>query len=436
VCIALVLQATVASAQSALESLPGEFGGYVAAEARTFVHAPRFAGQRARGLVAGVVAEPEWYLPWRGGDRAIAFVPFVRLDSHDSERTHFDIRELNYLHVGAGWDLRAGFAKVFWGVAESAHLVDVINQDDAVEDIDGEDKLGQPMLHLTVPREVGTFQLFVLPVFRERTFPGRRGRLRPAITIDSDAATYSSGAGRWHTDVALRWSRTFAAWDLGVAHFFGNGRDPRFRLQVQGEEPVRVEDIDRRLRLAPVYDVVHQTGVDLQHTGDSILWKLEVIGREGQGSYRVAAVAGLEYTFFAWLGTDADLGILGEFLYDSFSAPKLPSFATLPPQGVPADVLRSDPRLALRAPPSPFEHDVFVGGRLALNDVQSTTLLAGAIVDVEDGSRFWTVEAARRLGDRFRLSVDVRLFDGFARESFFSSTVKDDFVQVQLARYF
>jgi len=68
--------------------------------------------------------------------------------------------------------------------------------------------------------------------------------------------------------------------------------------------------------------------------------------------------------------------------------------------------------------------------------VQSTVLLAGAIVDVEDGSRFWTVEASRRIGDRYKLSVDVRLFDGFARDSFFSSIEKDDFVQVQFARYF
>ena len=42
--------------------------------------------------------------------------------------------------------LLVGAAKVFWGTAESRHLVDIINQTDAVEDIDEEDKLGQPMV--------------------------------------------------------------------------------------------------------------------------------------------------------------------------------------------------------------------------------------------------------------------------------------------------
>ena len=44
---------------------------------------------------------------------------------------------------------RVGVGKVFWGVTESQHLVDIINQTDLVENIDTEDKLGQPMLETT-----------------------------------------------------------------------------------------------------------------------------------------------------------------------------------------------------------------------------------------------------------------------------------------------
>lgn len=430
------LLAAPSAARPLASDLPGEFGGYIATEMRVFAHAPQFPEQEARALVAGVVAEPEWYYDWERGTHAVVFVPFVRADSHDGRRSHFDIRELNYLYVGDGWELRAGIGKVFWGVAESAHLVDIINQNDTVEDVDGEDKLGQPMLQLTVPSSVGAFSAFVLPGFRERTFPGRRGRLRPALEIAHRDVTYQSGAEQHHVDFAARWRHSLAAWDIGLSHFYGTGRAPRFQVRVTGDDLLTPEDVGSRLRLAPIYDLIHQTGIDVQYTGENILWKLEAFGREGQGSYRIAAVAGFEYSFFGIFGSDADVGVLGEFLYDSFRAPDLPALADLPAGGIPPAALTDDPRLRLSAPPSPFEHDVFVGTRLALNDVQSTTLLAGAIVDVEDGSRFWTAEASRRLGDRFRVSLDVRVFEGFRRASFFHSIVKDDFVQLQVARFF
>ena len=52
---------------------------------------------------------------------------------------------------------------MFWGVTESQHLVDVVNQTDLVENPDGEEKLGQLMVNLTVARSWGTLNLFVAP---------------------------------------------------------------------------------------------------------------------------------------------------------------------------------------------------------------------------------------------------------------------------------
>ena len=59
------------------------------------------------------------------------------------------------------------------GVTESRHLVDVLNQVDGVEDIDEEDRLGQPMINISTQRDWGSVDLFVLPGFRERTFAGQ-----------------------------------------------------------------------------------------------------------------------------------------------------------------------------------------------------------------------------------------------------------------------
>jgi hypothetical protein len=137
-------------------AVPDEFSGYISAEGRFFFQDPLFPEQKKNN--ASVAIQPEYYRKWDNGS-SFLFVPFARLDSVDSERSHFDIRELNYLWLDDAWELRIGIGKVFWGVTEFVHLVDIINQTDLVEDIDGEDKLGQPMVSLSFPRDWGTVDL-------------------------------------------------------------------------------------------------------------------------------------------------------------------------------------------------------------------------------------------------------------------------------------
>ncbi len=125
-----------------------ELSGYVAIDGQVFISGPLYYRQRRDNVSLAI--QPEFYHGWLSGS-SFTFIPFARLDSADTERTHFDIRELNYLWLTDNWELRFGIRKVFWGVTETQHLVDIINQTDLVEHIDGEDKLGQPMIQLSVP---------------------------------------------------------------------------------------------------------------------------------------------------------------------------------------------------------------------------------------------------------------------------------------------
>ena len=52
----------------------------------------------------------------------------------DSARTYADVRELAWIYTRDALQLRAGIDQVFWGVAEFAHVVDVINQADVLAD--------------------------------------------------------------------------------------------------------------------------------------------------------------------------------------------------------------------------------------------------------------------------------------------------------------
>ena len=108
-------------------------------------------------------------------------------------------------------------------------MVDIINQTDAVESFDGEEKLGQPMVQFSfVTNKIGTFNFFYLPYHCKRTFAGEKGRFRFSVVIDKDDINYESGAKEWRQDLAFRWNHYFGAFDIGLSHFYGNGREPLF----------------------------------------------------------------------------------------------------------------------------------------------------------------------------------------------------------------
>ncbi len=343
--------------------------------------------------------EPEFNHSWNDGRDSFTFRPFVRIDQHDDERTHGDIRELAWIRAADEWELRVGIRKVFWGVTEGQHLVDIINQTDGVENLDGEDKLGQPMINFAVIKDWGTLDFYALTGFRERTFAGAEGRPRSQLLVNTSATTWESDAEDSRIDLALRYSHTVGDFDIGVSHFRGTSRDPRFNPVVSATGEVQ---------LAPHYDVIDQTGIDIQATRDAWLWKLEAIRRSGQGDTYWAATAGFEYTFFGIFDSAADLGVLFEYLYDSRGA----TAAT------------------------PFEDDVLVGARLALNDTQSTDLLFGVIVDADGDARSYSLEASRRIGDRLKFSLEGRVFSGISENDALYGFRQDDYLQLTFGWFF
>jgi len=376
--------------------LAGAWSGYVSGEQRLFTQSPADDSQVDGGSLS-FSTELEYVHDWNDGDDRIAFVPFARWDEYDAERTHMDIRELVWQHRSYDWELQTGIGKVFWGVTESQHLVDIINQTDLVENIDGEEKLGQPMVNLTLLKDWGTLDLFVLPGFRERTFPGEQGRYRPTPKIE-DSGSYESGAEDKHVDYAFRWSQTFDDLDVGVSHFYGTSREPRIVPTIQSGILV----------LEPFYDIINQTGLDLQLTLDAWLWKLEAIHRSGQGETFNALTGGFEYTFVAINDTAVDFGLIVEYLHDDRGA----------------------------NPSVSFDNDIFFGGRVAMNDAASSEILLGATVDVDTDAQFYNIEASRRFGESWILSVEGRFISSSGGGDPLSIINRDDVIQFELARYF
>jgi len=375
----------------------GEWSGNVAVEMRGFLHDGVDSRQDQANL--SLSALPEYYTEWNNANDTFTFTPFIRIDSDDSERTHADLRELKWTHVGKDWELDLGISKVYWGVTESQHLVDIVNQTDLVENIDGEDKLGQPMARLSLVRDWGIVDLFVLPGFRERTFPGKSGRLRTNPYVDTDLARYEHHQKDDHIDWAARWSHSLDIWDIGLSHFSGTGREPLLTPTFNS---------DGNLVLSPFYEQIDQTSLDVQATIDSWLLKLEVISREGIGDRYTALTTGFEYTLYGLFESRHDLGLIAEYLYDD--------------RGNKATTL--------------FEDDLFIGARWALNDSNDTDFIAGFIQDNSSSERVFRIEGSRRLDNGLKLSVESQFFSNIPRISRFAGFRQEDFVQVELAWYF
>ncbi len=377
-----------------------EFGGEVGGELRIFFEEPAFPDQFDT-LQPSLLLKGDVRYTSQDRKHQVVLIPFARLDAQDDERTHVDVREAYYRYSGDDFEVLAGVAKVFWGVTESRHLVDVVNQTDAVEDIDEEDKLGQPMVKLSLLRDWGKVDVFVLLRFRERTFPGSDGRLRFEPPVDTDRARYEDGDEKWNTDVALRYSHFFGNWDVGASLFSGTSREPVIEASL---------DANQTLRLTPVYTQMNQLGIDAQYTKDAWLLKFEGIVREGQGDTFAAAVAGFEYTVFGVTEDGADLGLLLEYLYDG--------------------------RDMAEAPITTQENDVFYGTRLALNDIQDTSILAGGITDLEDGTTSGLVEAERRFGQDWKGELEARFFTAVDDDNPVSAFQNDSVLTVRMTRFF
>jgi len=393
-----LLAVALALASPAFADASGwDLAGRLSAQSRHFTEPARWPGQRAQPgrLALEAVAELRWKSA--DGERRASIMPVLRWDRGDDERSIADLREAYWARRIGDAELLLGINTVFWGVTESLHLVDIINQTDAVADIDGETKLGQPMANLALQTDWGLVSLYLMPHFRQRTFAGSEGRLRPPLAVDGDRAQYEAANGQRHTDLALRYSHYFGDVDVGLSLFRGTSREPRLLPDAAGR------------MLLPRYEQITQAGLDLQLTRGAWLWKLEAIVRDGHAGTFAAAVGGFEFTLYQIGDSAADLGLLLEYQYDGRSADE---------------------------PPTSGDNDLFAGLRLALNDVQDSSLLAGVSYDLETGGTILNVEAERRIGDTLVLGLRARLFDADRRDTVLHAVERDDYLELRLDWHF
>jgi hypothetical protein len=374
-----------------------EIAGSSEIEITAYAGDGQFEGQDYRYNTSFAIT-PEFFWEWNSGDSTLVVTPFVRVDENDDERSHSDLREFDFTYVNDIWEFHVGVRKVFWGVTEFNHLVDIVNQTDSIESFDGEEKLGQPMLSISRLTDWGIIDGFVLVGFRERNFTGEGGRLRGDIVVDENDARFENDREEKAIDFALRWSHSLDIFDVGVYWFSGTDRAPILEPSFTNSS----------LGLTPFYEEIDQIGIDAQATVDSWLLKFEGLHQQSARDEYLASQLGFEYTFYGLARSATDIGLLLEYGWDE--------------RGIDSNAIA--------------QNDIYLGARLALNDSENSALLVGASYDSDFYTRSFLIEASRRINDRWTMSIEGLVFQKSNSNDPAAALNDDDRLQLTIERFF
>lgn len=454
--LSIISVATLWVASFHAHALDVDMSGKAGVQGQFFNQAGRYAAQDRH--TASFFITPEFVSGFESNSDLVTVGLHARVDVTDKERTHADIREFNYLKVAesGNWELKAGISKVFWGVAEGQNLVDVINQTDNLEGVATDEKLGQPMIQLTLldtqafleEQDWGTLDLFALPYFRERAFPGESGRFRPEVIISNEKALYESSLKQSHVDYATRWSHAIGPVDIGLSYFKGTNRTPSLHVELAPRlivntliPPVPTGNI------FPYYAQLEQIGVDMQVSAAGFLFKVEAVNRDTQENQFLNTNSNTLVTETDLNTCRTSLGAncpfknqLKEQKYTAYTVGGEYTFGDIKGSGIDISLiaeLNKDSReketnIAL------LQNDLLIGSRLALNNASSTTGLFGIIRDLDYGSTIASAELETRLSNSTSISLEHRSFiaKDSSEDPVLSQIEQDDFTQVSFDYFF
>ncbi len=376
--------------------------GRIATETRLHAHGPSLPDQTHHAWA--VTAELRIEVHGEGGV-VFEVAPWVQHHSDYDDTLRWDLREAYLGLQDDAWRMRLGYTRVSWGAMDALRLIDIINQRDRIDLLDGAEKLGQPMLAFTLYPGLGTLELYAMPYFREMPFPDRRGRLRPPLPVDTDRPLYESGSSHETIDLAARFLHTVGTLDFGLHLFHGRNRTPLLVPDDRIPPILRDPGLSTDPMLVPLYEDIRQVGLEAQWALGGWLLKSEAFHRSGFLDRYAAFAGGVERTLYGWAGTRADLSLLAEYAYDERG--KTPEAMTI------------------------FDNDLLLGFRLALGGVSDLTMEGGVLYDFDNGETIATLQAGRRIGSAGRIDADLWFLLNTPEDSVLYGFRREDHLRVQ-----
>ena len=319
--------------------------------------------------------------------------PRLRLGMTDSEYTLWLPDDIYAEYVSGHFEVRLGYQTHFWGTAESFNIVDVLNQKDYIVDFfdPRENKFGEPGIRLRLALGENRFDIYHFSYFTPAALPGKVNRFNffDGQLDFSDDPLYTNDAERLRPQVAFRWDRTIGSADIGLAYFNGYEKFPVINVRPGASEAdtlyYEMQQFSGDLQMSIGNWLLKGEGLfqDTSFAGtleaDSITPNGQVVRKNLVPKNHVGLVGGFEYTFYGVVGP-SDLGLIGEYLYDSEQRPDAVAFR-------------------------PFQNDVFAGLRWTRNNAGDGQLIVGVLADMKYPTQVWRTEYSERYADRITLSA-------------------------------
>jgi hypothetical protein len=185
-----------------------------------------------------------------------------------------------------------------------------------------------------------------------------------------------------------------------LSYFNGTSREPILEAVIIPES--------NEAALQAFYPLMSQWGLDLQLTSGGYLWKLEAIHRTATQRCLCCCGCWFGITFVGLFGSDWDVGTLVEYNWDS------------------------DANQSTRV----FNNDLFVGLRLAANDVADTAILIGVNHDLDSSAQIVRAEIERRMFSDFTIAIEFQSVQNTEPFDTLHAFRKDSYFQIGIARYF
>ncbi|ANG61605.1 hypothetical protein A8C75_03355 [Marinobacterium aestuarii] len=380
--LCLCLLAPPALADGAIDSHSVD----IAASYRAFAHgaaSPADAGdyRRSPGLQGQMDASG------RIGDADLKLRLFGSWDAEDESRRYADIRQASAQWRHDRLSFSAGVGTFFWGVSESINVVNVLNQADLRQAVDGKDKLGQTFASMSLRFDTGELSLYYLPTFREREFSQRPSF---GLPVSDHAQFESSDHGG---ELALRSQLYLGDLEVGLGYFKGTRRAPLLISSGSARE------------LTPWYIETENLLLDALYLVDDTILKLEAkTGRErGQGFF--SANIGLEVPVYSLPDGLQDLSLIAEYLIDD----------------------RDEQAESLG------QNDLFIGLKSTFGDIGNSQFRGLVSYDFDSHANYLDLSLNHRLNDYVRIETRALLFLNATPEDSWLYPVRDeDFIEIKL----
>jgi len=376
-----------------------EYKGYIGADTQAYVTKPD--GKHP----ANFALQQQLELSYSEGDFESAISVYAQEDSYDlssdkverNERTFIRLDELYAKYYFENDMIQAGRNIRFWGALEVNNIVDTFNTKDFRTD--GLDPQKQGAWNLSYTHYTDSGELSVIVKFYEDEqkmgaypyvyyfFPDKTEYGTP---LEYDA-TIQSKESLYRPTIYLNWSgSTESDYPIDYAFIGQYGFDSQRAFESTTDLTTLVTTLNEEAYLvAKVMSyntmVVGSTLLKVEALAANVIDKnVSSVGSIIDDYYQLGL--GVEHTLTGVIG-DADLGLIAEYYYyDTFNH---------------SDDIADDLNLF-----QVFQNDLFVGFRYTFNDASDSSIIAGAIIDMDYQEQSYSFKYETRMFDVLSVKAD------------------------------